>query len=138
MCDARAPGGRAHSKAALHGGSLLQIKVTTTTVGTRDGGDVGCVFLYFFADDARQAGGPHYDEDAPEKLLLKRRKLVSALVRPVSNYASGLLRDGAVHLAPLSTTLQMRPDLSHVDDDIDAEDKGRAPKTSKQQKAAGA
>jgi len=60
--------------------------------------------------------GKHYDAEVTEQLQLERRKLVSALVRPMSNYAAGFMRGGVVHLAPLSTTLQMRPDLSHVDD----------------------
>lgn len=67
--------------------------------------------------------GPHYDDTAPRKLQLKRRKLVSALVQPVSNYAAGFMRGGVLNLVPLDTTLQMRPDLSHVDDDIDQDHK---------------
>lgn len=65
--------------------------------------------------------GPHYDTLAPEEMRLDKRKLTSGLVAPATNYAVGAIKGGALHLVPLKTTLQMRPDLSHVDGEDDAE-----------------
>lgn len=59
--------------------------------------------------------GAHYDPDAPEPLRLSRRKLRSGLVAPATNYAIATAKHGSLYLVPLKTTLQMRPDLSHVD-----------------------
>lgn len=47
---------------------------------------------------------------------LDRRKLNSSLVRPMTNYGCGVVKDGVLHLAPIHTTMQMRPDFSHIDD----------------------
>ncbi|RLO09647.1 hypothetical protein DYB28_002462, partial [Aphanomyces astaci] len=35
----------------------------------------------------------------------------------VSNYAVGVFRDGQLHLTPVTSVLQMRPTMSHLDDD---------------------
>lgn len=61
------------------------------------------------------AHGAHYDPDAPEPMKLCRRKLRSGLVAPATNYAIATAKHGSLYLIPLKTTLQMRPDLSHVD-----------------------
>lgn len=58
----------------------------------------------------------HFDADAPAAMKLKRRKLSSLLVSPATNYGIVTQRDGALRIAPLKTTLQMRPDLTHVDE----------------------
>lgn len=59
----------------------------------------------------------HFDDEAPLAMKLKRRKLSSLLVSPATNYGVVTQRgDGNLHIVPLKTTLQMRPDLSHVDD----------------------
>lgn len=57
--------------------------------------------------------GKHID---PEAEQLERRKLNSSLVRPMTNYGCGLVKDGVLHLAPIHTTMQMRPDFSHIDE----------------------
>ncbi|RHY11360.1 hypothetical protein DYB36_007238 [Aphanomyces astaci] len=52
------------------------------------------------------------DMDIPPRLTLQ-----SSVVAPVSNYAVGVFRDGQLHLTPVTSVLQMRPTMSHLDDD---------------------
>lgn len=74
--------------------------------------------------------GSHHDAEAPERMQLDKRKLSSSLVRPATNYAVGTLKDGALHIAPLRTTFQMRPSFAYVDDDQGDDDDQNAPATT--------
>ncbi|OQR88981.1 DNA-directed RNA polymerase III subunit RPC5 [Thraustotheca clavata] len=47
--------------------------------------------------------------------------LTSNIVTPVSNYAVGVFRQGQLHLTPLSSVMQLRPSLHHLDEDSDEE-----------------
>ena len=73
--------------------------------------------------------GPHYDAEAPDRMQLYTRKLASSRVRPATNYAVGTLDGGALYLAPLRTTYQMRPSFAYVDadtDDAHVDDRGQS------------
>ena len=50
------------------------------------------------------------------------RRLVSTTVEPATNYAIGVLRGGALYLAPIETMAQIRPSFAHVDDADPAEE----------------
>ncbi|KDO23220.1 hypothetical protein SPRG_11152 [Saprolegnia parasitica CBS 223.65] len=45
--------------------------------------------------------------------------LTSSVVTPVSNYAAGVFRKGQLHLTPVSTIMQLRPSLQHLDESDD-------------------
>jgi DNA-directed RNA polymerase-3 subunit RPC5 len=49
-------------------------------------------------------------------------QLQSNAVAPVSNYAVGVFRSGQLHLTPVSSILQMRPSLHHLDEDNHEDD----------------
>jgi len=62
-------------------------------------------------------------------MQLYTRKLASSRVRPATNYAVGTLDGGALYLAPLRTTYQMRPSFAYVDadtDDAHVDDRGQS------------
>ncbi|CAK4664724.1 unnamed protein product [Aphanomyces euteiches] len=62
----------------------------------------------------------HYNKD--DNLQMPQRlQLQSTAVAPVSNYAVGVFRGGQLHLTPVSSVLQMRPTMSHLDDNEDEE-----------------
>ena len=77
-------------------------------------------------DVATVTSGRHYDPEAPERMQLDKRKLTSSLVKPETNYAVGTLSGGALYLAPLSTTYQMRPSFAYVDADDSDDDQANA------------
>lgn len=58
---------------------------------------------------------PHIDEDAPRHLRLDRIKVQSSYLDPMTTYAVGALRDGALHLTPLAGIFQMRASSEHAD-----------------------
>lgn len=57
----------------------------------------------------------HLDEEAPQHLRLDRIKVQSSYLDPMTTYAIGALRDGALHLTPLAGIFQMRASCEHVD-----------------------
>jgi len=65
--------------------------------------------------------GPHFDPLAPERTKLKARTLAGGAVVPATNYAVGTLQDGALYLAPLAATYQLRPSFAYVDAADEAE-----------------
>ncbi|KAL4139311.1 hypothetical protein PRIC2_002808 [Phytophthora ramorum] len=76
----------------------------------------------------------HFDQDAEEYLKQKHLRLQSSSVPALTNYAVGVFRQGQLHLTPLSSVMQMRPSLSHIDDavneeeeDMEVEEKVEAP-----------
>jgi DNA-directed RNA polymerase-3 subunit RPC5 len=76
----------------------------------------------------------HFDQDAEEYLKQKHLRLQSASVPALSNYAVGVFRQGQLHLTPLSSVMQMRPSLAHIDDaandeeeDMEVEEKVEPP-----------
>ncbi|KAL3658315.1 hypothetical protein V7S43_016702 [Phytophthora oleae] len=72
-----------------------------------------------FAVDQRSE---HFDQDAEDYLKQKYLRLQSSSVPALSNYAVGVFRQGQLHLTPLSSVMQMRPSLSHIDDAVNEEE----------------
>ncbi|KAJ8600317.1 hypothetical protein CTAYLR_000624 [Chrysophaeum taylorii] len=68
---------------------------------------------------------PHHDSQRQD---LRRRTLNSGLVQPATNYAVAVKRDGILFLAPLETTLQLRPSFAHVDEEENGDATPKAPK----------
>ncbi|KAF0690512.1 Aste57867_18102 [Aphanomyces stellatus] len=74
----------------------------------------------------------HYNKEDDQQMPA-RLQLQSSAVAPVSNYAVGVFRDGQLHLTPVSSILQMRPSMAHLDeedDDMDVDEKQEKPKPS--------
>ncbi|DAZ97198.1 TPA: hypothetical protein N0F65_003829 [Lagenidium giganteum] len=63
----------------------------------------------------------HYDRDAEDYLKQKQLRLHSSKMPSHANYAVAVFRQGQVHITPISTVLQMRPSLAHIDDAADDE-----------------
>ncbi|OQR99712.1 DNA-directed RNA polymerase III subunit RPC5-like protein [Achlya hypogyna] len=59
------------------------------------------------------------DDHTPLPSLLP---LTSSVVTPVSNYAVGAFRKGQLHLTPVTSIMQLRPSLHHLDEDSDEEE----------------
>ncbi|KAG1693243.1 hypothetical protein DVH05_023708 [Phytophthora capsici] len=72
-----------------------------------------------FAVDQRSE---HFDQDAEDYLKQKYLRLQSSNVPALSNYAVGVFRQGQLHLTPLTSVMQMRPSLSHIDDAVNEEE----------------
>mmetsp|Transcript_27745 Transcript_27745/g.83178 ORF Transcript_27745/g.83178 Transcript_27745/m.83178 type:complete len:207 (-) Transcript_27745:47-667(-) len=72
-------------------------------------------------DAPADKGGAHFDERAPDRVKLDVRTTKSSIVAPATNYAIGTLKKGALYLAPLDETYQMRPSFAHIDA-VDPED----------------
>lgn len=64
-------------------------------------------------DAPATTSGRHHDPKAPDRMQRPTRTLASSLVLPETNYAVGTLRDGALYLAPLDRTFQMRPSFAY-------------------------
>ncbi len=58
--------------------------------------------------------GVHYGADASERLRLTSLTHKGTYIPPVTNYAIGIVRNGALHLSPLEATMQMRPSFDHL------------------------
>ena len=83
----------------------------------------------------------HFDRDAEDYLQQTYCRMQSTHVPALSNYVVGVVRQGQLHLTRLSSVMQMRPSLSHIDeaasnvdndDDVDqdvAEDVARSSPT---------
>ncbi|CAH0479206.1 unnamed protein product [Peronospora belbahrii] len=71
-----------------------------------------------FAVDQRSE---HFDQDAEDYLKQKYLRMQSANVPALTNYVVGVFRQGQLHLTPLSSVMQMRPSLSHIDDAVNEE-----------------
>ncbi|RHY27677.1 hypothetical protein DYB32_006622 [Aphanomyces invadans] len=63
----------------------------------------------------------HYNKD-DDMDMPSRMTLQSSAIAPVSNYAVGVFRDGQLHLTPVTSILQMRPTMSHLDDEDEKDD----------------
>ncbi|CAH0489149.1 unnamed protein product [Peronospora farinosa] len=72
-----------------------------------------------FAVDQRST---HFDQDAEDYLKQKHLRMQSANVPALTNYVIGVFRQGQLHLTPLSSVMQMRPSLSHIDDAVNEEE----------------
>ncbi|CEG38827.1 dna-directed rna polymerase iii subunit rpc5-like protein [Plasmopara halstedii] len=64
----------------------------------------------------------HFDQDAEDYIKQKHLRLQSSSVPALSNYAVGVFRQGQLHLTPLTSIMQMRPSLSHIDDAANEEE----------------
>ncbi len=58
--------------------------------------------------------GVHYDKNATERLRLTSLTYKGTYIPPVTNYAIGIVRNGALHLSPLEATMQIRPSFDHL------------------------
>ncbi|TYZ63128.1 hypothetical protein PybrP1_008211 [[Pythium] brassicae (nom. inval.)] len=61
----------------------------------------------------------HFDRDAEDYLKQRVLRLQSSNVPALTNYAVGVVRQGQLHLTPVTAVLQMRPSLAHIDDAVD-------------------
>lgn len=70
----------------------------------------------------------HHHTPAVDKRL-ERTRLKSSLVPNQTNYLVGVVRDGALHLTPLHSILQLRPSMHYLDglDDLADAEKRRVP-----------
>ncbi|CAI5716691.1 unnamed protein product [Hyaloperonospora brassicae] len=64
----------------------------------------------------------HYDQDAEDYLKQKQLRMQSSNIPTLTNYVVGVFRQGQLHLTPLTSVMQMRPSLGHIDDAVDAEE----------------
>lgn len=64
----------------------------------------------------------HFDKDAEDYLKQKYLRLQSSSVPALTNYVVGVFRQGQLHLTPVTSVLQMRPSLAHIDDAVDEEE----------------
>uniref|UniRef100_A0AAV1ULX9 DNA-directed RNA polymerase III subunit RPC5 n=1 Tax=Peronospora matthiolae TaxID=2874970 RepID=A0AAV1ULX9_9STRA len=64
----------------------------------------------------------HFDQDAEDYLKQKHLRMQSSSVPTLTNYVVGVLRQGQLHLTPLTAVMQMRPSLAHIDDAVDSEE----------------
>lgn len=64
----------------------------------------------------------HFDRDAEDYLKQRFLRLQSSSVPALTNYAVGVVRQGQLHLTPVTAVLQMRPSLAHIDDAVDDEE----------------
>lgn len=64
----------------------------------------------------------HFDRDAEDYLKQRYLRLQSSNVPALTNYAVGVVRQGQLHLTPVTAVLQMRPSLAHIDDAVDDDD----------------
>ncbi|KAA0148307.1 hypothetical protein FNF28_07457 [Cafeteria roenbergensis] len=75
----------------------------------------------------------HYHEDPPDTLKIHHMAQTSTLAPLASGLAVAVVRGSALHLTPVETVLQMRPDLGHIDRAAEANaasdpsNKGKAP-----------
>ncbi len=58
--------------------------------------------------------GVHYDKNTSERLRLTSLTHRGTYIPPVTSYAIGIVRNGALHLSPLEATMQMRPSFDHL------------------------
>lgn len=56
-----------------------------------------------------------YDRNAEPHVRTKKQTLRSVPVPTRATYAVGLMRDGALHLVPVNSAVQLRPSLAHLD-----------------------
>ncbi|CAI5740706.1 unnamed protein product [Peronospora destructor] len=73
-----------------------------------------------FAVDQRSG---HFDPDAEDYLKQTHLRMQSAHVPALTNYVVGVFRQGQLHLTRLSSVVQMRPSLSHIDDAVNEDEK---------------
>lgn len=66
----------------------------------------------------------HFDKDAEDYLKQKYLRLHSSSVPALTNYTVGVFRQGQLHLTPVTSVLQMRPSLAHIDDAVEDEEDG--------------
>ena len=58
---------------------------------------------------------PNYDNFCNMESRTNEIKLSSLKVPPKCNYAVGMFRENQIHLTPLKSVLQLRPNLSYID-----------------------
>ncbi|KAK8813209.1 hypothetical protein WA158_002801 [Blastocystis sp. Blastoise] len=56
----------------------------------------------------------HYDLATPEQQRVQEMKLISSRHPAKANYAVGIMKNNALHLTPVRSTLYMRPDISYM------------------------
>jgi hypothetical protein len=74
-----------------------------------------------------------YDRNAEPHVRCKKQTLRSVPVPTRATYAVGLMRDGALHLVPVNSAVQLRPSLAH----LDAEDEKKKADSDKVRRSAG-
>ncbi|CEH14055.1 RNA Polymerase C (III) 37 kDa subunit [Ceraceosorus bombacis] len=79
-------------------------------------------------DDQRRVKVKREKEDLPAKIKrLERTRLESSLVPNQTKYMVGVIRDGALHLTPLDSVLQLRPSMHYLDGlDVQARKEAKA------------
>eukprot|EP00455_Lapot_gusevi_P036305 TRINITY_DN4034_c0_g1_i1.p1 TRINITY_DN4034_c0_g1~~TRINITY_DN4034_c0_g1_i1.p1 ORF type:complete len:258 (+),score=64.99 TRINITY_DN4034_c0_g1_i1:61-834(+) len=53
--------------------------------------------------------------DSQSEHRMTKSLMTSRLIPPKTNYAVGMFREGQLHLTPLNSILQIRPELPHID-----------------------
>ncbi|KXS21604.1 hypothetical protein M427DRAFT_274537 [Gonapodya prolifera JEL478] len=94
----------------------LELHVPLDTGDSHYDQDRGAMMATIATKGAKSAGG-HDDDVQPDfgtKKVLEKQTLVSSLVPSVANYCVGAFSEGALHLHPISTLLQLRPSLAHL------------------------
>ncbi|CAM9968614.1 unnamed protein product [Scytosiphon promiscuus] len=95
-------------------------------------------------EHAIKQGGKHFDKNAPPQLRQVTQKHTGSRVRPATNFAFGVIRNGEFHLTPVHATMQMRPCFQHIDEakaleievDLDDPDNGGAKAPEKPQQVS--
>ncbi|GAB9465546.1 hypothetical protein Gpo141_00002952 [Globisporangium polare] len=80
----------------------------------------------------------HFDKDAEDYLKQKYLRLHSSIVPALTNYTVGVFRQGQLHLTPVTSVLQMRPSLAHIDDAVEEEEDDMEVTAEQEQKEAAA